>query len=335
MRARKYIYIMMGTVALTLQGCRKDSHPSNPTPDTTQYAIGMAASSVAGTRALITETADLSEFAVYGYKQGPVNQMVFINQQVTKNGNGWTYSPTKYWDRTASYSFAAYAPSEQPGGFTYAHNEDTHTLTFTLPYWQKIDGTETDLIVATSQGAATTYLNTHGGQVDLAFDHLYAQLEVQVVRNNLLENEYYLNSLKYQDVPAEGGNATYTLQYTMPSASMPTSTTDAWMTIYSDGNAKVPPVENEEDKENEHTTFKYMVVPFTASSAEGFKIDVTYTSGGVQTHAVVNSGLQTLEPNKRYLLQLTINSGADIVTSPVEVLDWVDREVDEDDKYNW
>ena len=215
-----------------------------------------------------------------------------------------------------------------PDGFTYAHDADTRTLTLTLPRWQKVNGKETDLVVATSQGAANTYLNTHGGQVKLAFDHLYAQLEVQVVRNAFLQNDYRLTSLKYQDVPAEDGDATCTLRYTVPTASMTTSTTDAWMTIY-DGNAEVPP------EPNGHTTFKYMVVPFATSSPDGFKIDVTYTSGGVETHAVVNSGLQALEANKRYLLKLTINSGADIVTNPVEVLDWVDREVDEDDKYNW
>ena len=77
------------------------------------------------------------------------------------------------------------------------------------------------------------------------------------------------------------------------------------------------------------------MLPFTAKSENGFQIAVSYTSGGVTTNVVVNSGFQTLQPNKRYILKLTINSGANIVTSPVQVLDWVEQDTDEEEKYNW
>ena len=331
MRARTYIYIV-GMAALTLQGCCKKSHPN--TPDVERHAIGMAAQSV--TRALIEDIGDLSEFAVYGYRQGPVSDMVFTNQLVTRNGNAWTYTPTKYWDRTATYSFAAYAPYTAQSGFTYTHDDDTRTLTIDLPQWQRIDDNEADIVVATSQGAATTYLNTYGGQVALNFDHLYAQLEVQVVRNAFLQNVYTLEALTYSDVPTPiDGTATYTLYYTEGTATLPVTPENTPLAPENNNgktiSAQSVTVENEP---HAGTTFKYLVVPFTAQTADGFDITVTYSSGGAQTTATVNSGIQTLEPNKRYLLRLTINSGADI-TPTLEMLDWTDQEVDEDDKYNW
>lgn len=331
MRARTYIYIV-GMAALTLQGCCKKSHPS--TPDVERHAIGMAAQSV--TRALIEDIGNLSEFAVYGYKQGPVSQMVFTNQLVARSGNAWTYTPTKYWDRTATYSFAAYAPYTAQSGFTYTHDDAYRTLTISMPYWQRIDDDETDIVVATSQGAATTYLNTYGGQVALNFDHLYAQLEVQVVRSAFLENEYTLEALTYSDVPTPiDGTATYTLRYTEGTATLPVTPANTPLAPENNNgktiSAQSVTVENEP---HDGTTFKYLVVPFTAQTADGFDITVTYSSGGAQTTTTVNSGIQTLEPNKRYLLRLTINSGADI-TPTLEMLDWTDQEVDEDDKHNW
>jgi len=329
----RYAWLALGTViALTLQGCCKKSHPN--TPDVERHAIGMAAQSV--TRALIEDIGNLSEFAVYGYKQGPVSQMVFTNQLVARSGNAWTYTPTKYWDRTATYSFAAYAPYTAQSGFTYTHDDAYRTLTISMPYWQRIDDDETDIVVATSQGAATTYLNTYGGQVALNFDHLYAQLEVQVVRSAFLENEYTLEALTYSDVPTPiDGTATYTLRYTEGTATLPVTTTEEALAPANNNgktiSAQSVTVENEP---HAGTTFKYLVVPFTAQTADGFDITVTYSSGGAQTTVTVNSGIQTLEPNKRYLLRLTINSGADI-TPTLEMLDWTDQEVDEDDKYNW
>lgn len=334
MRARTYIYIV-GMAALTLQGCCKKSHPN--TPDVERHAIGMAAQSV--TRALIEDIGDLREFAVYGYRQGPVSDMTFKAQHVTRNGNAWEYTPTKYWDRTASYSFAAYAPATAQSGCTYTHDDATRTLTIDLPYWQRIDGTEADIVVATSQGAATTYLNTYGGQVALNFDHLYAQLEVQVVRDAILQNEYTLEALTYSDVPTPiDGTATYTLRYTEGTASLSvTPTAEALAPANNNGQTISAPgvtIGPSDAEQHPATTFKYLVVPFTAQSADGFDITVTYSSGGAQTTTTVNSGIQTLEPNKRYLLRLTINSGADIKPE-LYIQDWTDQEVDEDDKFNW
>lgn len=331
MRARTYIY-MLALVALALQGCREGEHPSNPNEEL--YAISMAAPTVVGTRALYTDDNPMAEFAVYGYKEGNVSQMVFTGDKVSKGREGWTYSPTRYWDRIAHYYFAAYAPATAPTGFTYAHNKATRTLTLTAPQWQTIDGSEADLLVATSQGPATTYLR-NDGEVELTFDHVYAQLVVRVVRGASLLNTYKLTSITYSNVPTADGTATYTLDYTTPASSAWSDVeSDASKNAYSNADGEVIN-SNPEDT----PTAKHLVVPFTSS--DEVQVTVGYiVNDRLAQMGTASTGISQLEAGKRYVLTLSLGSGAVIEPSLdieqwVEVQDEQDIEVEEDDKHNW
>ena len=333
MRVSRYIYII-GVAALALQGCRKESHPATPdTPDTTPYAISMSPAEVrGGTRALFNSKADLASFRVNAYKVGTANEQVFDDQLVTHDGTVCAYTPIRYWDKLGTYAFGAYAPADAHGqnGITIDYNYATKTnhCIMDIPQWQVIDGTETDLIVASSQGAATEYLN-RGGVVNLAFDHLYAQLEVQVLRNAFLVSTYKLTSLHYKYVPSNA-NATYTHDFATPANSAYTTTIlseEAQSVEMMTGDVEVDPTPKAE------TTFKHLVVPFTSIDG-GFKIVVGYTVNGTAKTATVSSGLKTLEAGQRYVLRLNFNSGADIIPS-LTVEAWIPEELDEDDKYNW
>jgi len=296
----------------------------------------MSPSEVRGsTRALIDNLAALqaSDFRVYGYK---VDKQDYKQQVFTDDGqtvsydatDGWTYSPVRYWDRVADYCFAAYAPATLPGGMAVTNKVANQTLDFSIPQWQVIDDNETDLLVASSQGAATEYLN-RGGVVNLAFDHIYAQLEVQILRNAFLVRTYKLTSLHYKYVPSNA-NATYTHDFATPTSSAYTTTIlseDAQSVKMMSGEAVIAPTPKAE------TTFKHLVVPFTSIDG-GFKIVVGYTVGGDSYTAEVSSGLKTVEAGQRYVLRLNFNSGADIIPS-LAIEDWKPEKLDEDDKYNW
>ena len=332
MRVSRYIYII-GVAALALQGCNKDSHPS--TPDMADYAISMSASKVVdGTRALIEDVADLQNigFKVYGYKTDKAGkQQVFAGEEVTYGAtNGWQYSPIRYWDRMANYKFAAYAPATLPTYVQVTHTTGANqTLGITVPNWQAIDGTETDIIVATSQGEAADYLDLHNGTVKLDFAHILAQLEVQIVCNALLTNEYKLTALTYSTVPTGDGKATYTLDYTTPNNSAMGTVATGDMVVYSNTTGVVvePEVKNE-------TTFKHLVVPFSPTTEGGLNIVVDYTVNGTPRQATVKAGVVDFEAGNRYVLKLTFNSGAEIIPK-LQILDWEDVDVDEEDKYNW
>ena len=328
MHATRYIhYIYIVAIAFLLQGCHRDSHPS--APDTDLYAISMSPSEVRGaTRALINNVADLQAvgFKVYGYKEDKSGdrEQVFAGQEVTYRGD-WEYTPIRYWDCVANYSFAAYAPASVE---VVSNTEGNHTLKFTVPHWQAIDGT--DIIVATSQGPATEYLDRHAGTVKLDFVHILAQLEVQIVRNAFLTNTYKLTGLSYNAVPQDNAATTYTLDYTTPASSaMDEVARGVNKTAYTNDEGVV--VDPEAKAE---TTFKHLVVPFEAATDGGLQIVVNYTVAGAPRQATVNTGVAALEAGKRYVLKLTFNSGLDI-TPHFEIADWIDEDVDEDPKYNW
>ena len=332
MHATRYIhYIYIIGIAFLLQGCNRESHPS--TPDAEPYAISMSPSAV--TRALIDDVADLrtTGFKVYGYKEDKAafRQQIFTDQVVNYDG-GWKYTPTRYWDRVANYCFAAYAPATLNGIEVANTTTGNQTLTFTLPQWKKIDGSETDLIVATSKGAATSYLD-NGGVVDMAFNHVYAQLTVVVLRNAFLVNEYRLKTLAYKDMPANE-STTYTLNYTDGISVMNTKkmveASDSVMIRLDDGEGALI-----KEVATDGTLFKYLVVPSSTTQPGGFRITLRYTIGGVGQYAVVSSGISELEAGKSYVLRLSFDSGANIVPK-VTMQEWVDEEIpDDDDMYNW
>lgn len=330
MHAKRYIhYIYIIGIAFLLQGCRKGSHPS--TPDTESYAISMAPTSVSASRALINDLTDLQTtgFVVYGHSTASSDkQQVFAGDNVTFDNDEWGYTDTKYWNAAATYCFGAYAP--QMAGVTGTETDDIITsLSIPLPQWQLVDGNEKDFIVATSQDAAENYLRD-GGTVNLAFNHVYAQLTVEIVRNAFLRNEYRLRSLAYKDVPASG-NGSYTLDYTPPENSGVDVAMETDSVVIRPYAVEGVLVENEV---TEATRFKYMVVPFDAQRAEGFRITLRYTNSGTEHYAVVNSGLTALKAGSSYTLRLSFDNGADILPT-VELLEWTTEDTSDDEMFNW
>lgn len=319
-------------LCVCLSACNKQSHPN--TPEVVEQAIRMFPTSVASTRALISETEDLRKegFIVYGYKQTPTTgAQVFDHQEVTYDGI-WEYSPTRYWDIAASYHFGAYSPQS----IAAAHNgtgKGTHTLTIEAPYWQVADGDETDIVVATSHDTAENYLALGNGTVDLHFEHILSLLEIQFVHDPLLMNEYRLHRVAYKNVPIVDATSTYTLDYTTPTNSAMSTiemleTADSIkITDTDEGIAVMTEV-------TEAATCKHLVVPFGTNSPTGIQITILYSVNGANRYGVVNTNLQRLEAGKRYVLKLVFNSGATIIPT-IYIGDWIDEDVDENDKYNW
>ena len=331
MLLRRYIlYIIIG---VSLIACDRQSHPN--APETVEQAIGMAPTSVAATRALISDTEGLQRegFVVYGYKETPSSGSQVFNHQAVNYDNRWTYTPARYWDRAATYYFGAFSPQTIDASHQ-GTGKDTHTILIDAPHWQVIDGSEADIIVATSYDDAENYLELEGGVVDLAFEHILSQLEVKFVRGAFLMNEYRIHAVSYKNVPVTEGSATYTLNYTTPENSAMGAVTmtvgDNAVTIAnSEGGIVVKP---EGDKDP--VAFKHLVVPFTTSATGGIGVVVDYSVSGVRREITVSTQLQTLEAGKRYVLTLLFNSGAEIVPT-IYINEWIDEEIDENDKYNW
>lgn len=345
------LHIICISLCLLLTACYKDPEvwaPEQPgQPEVEEIPISLSASSSGmDTRAIVSNDDELQDtyLGVFAYKKVADNDpvLVFNNVRLEYTDGAWTYSPLKYWDRTATYYFVSYSPysPNSPLNKNVEYSEDFHQLTINnIPNWQAIGDDAKDYVVANDFGVAEGgYITPNGVQpVNLGFKHILCQLEVRVLKNPFLMNTYTLSGISYTNVPTKEGTATY--QYNAP-----TGNNEAGAPMEGNGNMRVPI--NTDDAQSmatpnaeipgdpeqaDATTIKHLVAPFGAD----FKITLDYSINGAAADPVtVDAGLDQLESNNRYVITLTFNSGADI-SAEVKVMDWVDDEVETDDKYNW
>lgn len=313
-------------MALLMVACHEESHPL--VPETEEVAISMNATSVEGmetSRALITGNSGLRTvgFGVYATKKVASNNpvLVFNNVNLTYHATkGWGYSPTKYWDRTATYNFVAYAPYSVSVNTSYESSTNTLTIS-SIPYWQAIDGEETDYLVAFSSGSAVDYLSKTSTAVSFNFSHILSQFIVHIVKDgNFANTAYKVTKVEYINVPAKDGSANYT------NTNEFTGITAASTIERFSGEKAVTQTEAD-------NTLSHLVVPFTLTGDKKIQIKITYTVEGTERTKTVDTGISALIANKMYELTLTFK-GAEIVPE-LAVKNWVDQPVDEDPKYNW
>ena len=344
------LHIICISLCLLLTACYKDPEvwgPERPgQPEVEEIPISLSASSSGmDTRAIIADDAGLqaTNLGVFAYKQlaDSSKVRVFDNVELDFVDGAWTYSPLKYWDRTATYYFVSYSPWNA----NVEYSESNHRLTINnIPNWQAIDADAKDYVVANDFGVAEGgYITPNGVQpVNLGFKHILCQLEVRVLKNPFLMNTYTLSGISYTHVPTKEGTATYLY-------SAPTGNNEAGAPMEGNESMRVPmnnPQEAQsmatpnaeipgDPEQAAATTIKHLVAPFSNNGTETFKITLNYSINGAPADPVtVDAGLDQLESNNRYVITLTFNSGAD-VSADVKVMDWVDEEVETDDKYNW
>lgn len=338
------LHIICISLCLLLTACYKDPEvwgPEQPgQPEVEEIPISLSASSSGmDTRAIIADDAGLqaTNLGVFAYKEVAGNKTrVFNNVELDFVDGAWTYSPLKYWDRTATYYFVSYSPWNA----NVEYLEDFHQLTINnIPNWQAIDADAKDYVVANDFGVAEGgYITPNGVQpVNLGFKHILCQLEVRVLKNPFLMNTYTLSDISYKNVPKKGSSAIYLY-------SAPTGNNEAGAPMEGNESMRVPMNTEEaqsmatpnaeipgDPEQAAATTIKHLVAPFS----EDFKITLNYSINGAAADPVtVDAGLDQLESNNRYLITLTFNSGADI-SAEVKVMDWKNKEVETDDKYNW
>lgn len=96
------------------------------------------------------------------------------NQEITRNGNTWSYSPAKYWPTNANdkISFFAYAPHNATGVTLCSSTSQGYpTFTYTVP---PTEGTQTDLLVA------APVMNQNGGNVNFTLKHTLTKVSFLV-----------------------------------------------------------------------------------------------------------------------------------------------------------
>ena len=334
-------------IALSFVSCSSDStdEPLNgPSP-----AIGFFSNQIEeiGTRALVTDDNLKSQnIGVYGYKKkadDTDHMLVFDNTELSHNGSSWNYTPLRYWDLSRSYSFLAYIPygtNIVEYGYETATGKYTDILTFKeIPQWQKIDGSETDYLVASSKGSAVDYITNKNGTVNLEFKHIYAQLLVCVAKNTLgaSTTTHTITGLRFGEAAGEipsTPKCTYLHDTNNAANSKVTSErTYGVITFLDKDNASDDSVATSEPKTMAH----YLVAPFATQNNASLYIDYTISDGSNTTthdNVKVDIGKIDFKSNNKYTYVLRFESGKPISVKIVEVKDWESVEVT-DEVYNW
>lgn len=336
------------------QSCYEDPVVKVPSVDEPEalYPISLSASSSDMlSRAIVSNDDELqaTHLGVFAYKQlsDGTKVPVFENTELKwDNTLGWTYSPMRYWDRTATYYFVSYSPwRENENDVEY---DTTHHLLKikNIPNWQSIDANVVDYVVANDYGQANgDYIDAFGiiNPVSLDFEHILSQLEVRVVKNAFLMSTYTLSGVSYTNIPQNDGKAQY--DFYSPNGenfdeTVAPMVNSRWMGNLDISSAPIlmaaPQNATIGNEATEATSLKHLVVPFSSNTGGDEKLQITLNyaiNGSEQTPKVVETPLQTLEANQRYVLTLSFESGTEVVPT-LTIEPWKNVNVDEP-KYNW
>ena len=139
-------------------------------------------------------------------------------ETVSHNGTSWTYSPLRFWDKSAtSYSFYAAAPSG-PNWTWDNDNKKLSLVDFAITGYNSVTGdpattvdvdkvlTENldteDLMISTD---LTGYNNYTSAKVTLHFNHILSRLNIGVRKaNNLADFDVKLKSIKVFNMKSNG-----------------------------------------------------------------------------------------------------------------------------------
>ncbi len=336
-------------IALSLVSCSSDStdEPLNgPSP-----AIGFFSNQIEeiGTRALVTDDNLKSQkIGVYGYKKkadDTDHMLVFDNTELSHTGTSWNYTPLRYWDLSRSYSFLAYIPygtNIVEYGYETATGKYTDILTFKeIPQWQKIDGSETDYLVASSKGSAVDYITNKNGTVNLEFKHIYAQLLVCVAKNTLgaSTTTHTITGLRFgkssdSEIP-NIQNCTYLHDTTNDAANSKVTSERTYGVITF---LEKDDTSDDIDAPSEPKTMAhYLVAPFATENNASLYIDYKISDGSNTTthdNVKVDIGKIDFKSNNKYTYVLRFEAGKPILVSIAEVKEWESEEVT-DEVYNW
>ena len=131
-------YLLALMFALALVGCSNDDFLTTQSDETkvVSFSIDTDVPEIASKAAdgyRDWATGDPTTFGAYGLYNRKMDEKLFDNQQVTRSGSAWTYSPLKYWaDYTWCETFDFFGYMPYIAGATLAQGGEGHENEYTL-----------------------------------------------------------------------------------------------------------------------------------------------------------------------------------------------------------
>lgn len=146
-------------------------------------------------------TLQTTGFGVYGSKTASsTTTTLFTNEEVTYSTDKWTYTHTKYWDKTATYAFYAIAPYKASG---YSCTDGK----FTIDAVASALAADSEDFIIDRDGATGISGSTYaaaGTKVAFDFHHIMAKVDFKLAKSSAIADT---DEVKVQSIKMSGWNS--------------------------------------------------------------------------------------------------------------------------------
>ena len=182
---RLAFYVMIAQ--LVLSGCAGEGVEETSSSSSSEINFDAYLGRNASTRAGVTDIDSLKKtgFGVFArYKHNGATSLLMDNEHVTRNGDHWGYTNTRYWPNEGSVDFYAFAP--------YLENvelvKDPKSNDANPTYIEFISSTSSvDLVWGAKTGKTAPTSQTPDSKVKFQFKHALARLAFDITANQKLE----------------------------------------------------------------------------------------------------------------------------------------------------
>lgn len=221
---KSMIFAALAAAAVAMPSCSSDEAQA------VNEGAGIKFSVYAGkqSRAIAVDNGSINKFHVWAVAANNTTGF-FMNTDVTKDGENWTYSPTKFWPQSNKVNFFAVSAGTKTGGYVdittsvaanYNEGKGGFTMAYTIP-----DEANVDVLYA-------AYYDAHKatGTVPLNFHHALSQLAFAAKCSNN-DLTVYIKSIKVQNLCNKGsfaGPKAETKSWLETDTGAETETGDSW-----------------------------------------------------------------------------------------------------------
>lgn len=281
---------MLGAAIVALSSCTKDEVLNV----NENRVISFESHVNKNTRAVDNTTkAGLQNFYVYGYHTGSA-ELIFNGKEVTKSGEGWTYTDPVEWTAN-DYYFGAYATANTSGTITSSFANKALTMSAT---------NDNDLIAAVAYVQKKDDLSYN--TVGLNFKHMLAKVKFTFTNSNSTKYDMVVSNLSLIDTKQKGtctytyvDNTTTTVEWDtdgMPNENL----TYAITNNISDENLVIPVLDD-----NTQATFTvdfYQVGTSNKVSTKTYTVNLKNINISAWTNGYLYNYTAALAPDSKYIV---------------------------------
>lgn len=267
-------------------------------------AIGFDTFVENSTRANDITKNNLSQFYVYGsvVAANGSEGLIFDNEEVTKNGDAYTYSPVQYWVPGADYKFSAFASltstQTATSQWSFVQDDIDDAANGVITFNNEAAEANQDLVYAYRALETASTITSAPAPVGFTFNHMLSRVMFTIT------NGFTAGSNIELDIT----NLTITNAHSNGRLAIENGEPKSWAVTANTFSRNFGSTTKLADNNTSWTTEHFYLIP--ADGAYNVTFDVTLHQAGVEVHTYHRTATVTLdmEKGKSYNIKATLNT---------------------------